>query len=140
LALFYIDNDVALQVAQLLRLAGHTAMTARDLGRERSTDDEHLLVASQLGHIFLTHNEEDFILLHDAWLRWSAGWGVVTRHAGVLIVPQGRRYGVDWHAQEIVQSVIICLEQCSPVSGQLFRRKEEGWERRMGRDWLPCPQ
>jgi hypothetical protein len=138
LAAFYIDNDVALEAAQLLRVAGHSAITARDLGRERNTDGEQLLVASQLGHIFLTHNEEDFILLHDAWIRWSAAWGVAASHAGVLIVPQGRRYGVDWRAEEIAQSVIICLQDCSPVAGQLLRRKEAGWERRVGRDWQPC--
>lgn len=135
---FYIDNDVALEVAELLRAVGHTAVTARDLGREGSTDDEQLLVASQDGRIFVTHGEHDFILLHDAWQRWSAAWGVTAYHAGILIVPQGSRYGINWAAEAITQAVIACLEQCAPVAGQLFRRKQAGWQRRVGRDWLPC--
>jgi Domain of unknown function (DUF5615) len=138
LADFYIDNDVALEVAHLLRVSGHTAVTARDMGREGDRDDEQLLVASQQGHIFLTHNETDFVLLHDAWQRWSEAWGVSAHHAGILIVPQGRRYGLDWGANEIARSVVDCLYRCSPISGRLFRRKETGWEHREGRDWIPC--
>ncbi|MGI8827131.1 MAG: DUF5615 family PIN-like protein [Chloroflexota bacterium] len=135
---FYIDNNVALEVAGFLRAAGHPAVTARDLHRETNSDDEQLLVASQHGHVFLTHNETDFILLHDAWQRWSAAWGVTAHHAGILIVPQGRRYGVDWEPEEVSEAVIACLQQCPPVAGHLFRRKEAEWERREGRDWIPC--
>lgn len=129
---------MALEVAQLLRAASHTAVTARDLGREGSTDDEHLFIASKDDRIFLTHGESDFILLHHAWQRWSEGWGVATHHGGILIAPQGRRYGINWDAEEIAQAVIACIRQCSPVAERLFRRKEAGWERRDGRDWVPC--
>jgi hypothetical protein len=128
LAEFYIDNDVALEVAHLLQVNGHTVATARDVGRERDRDDEQLLVASQQGHIFLTHNETDFVLLHDAWQRWSEAWGVSARHGGILIAPQGRRYGLNWGAEQITRSVVDCLTECSPISGRLFRRKEAGWE------------
>jgi hypothetical protein len=137
LAAFYNDNDVAVEVAELLRAAGHTAVTARDLRREGNSDDEHLLVASQHGRIFLTHNERDFILLHDAWQHWSAVWGVATHHAGILIVPQGRRYGIDWGPAEVAQVVIACLQECSPAANQVYRRKEAGWQRREGREWIP---
>jgi hypothetical protein len=34
LSAFYLDNDVALEVAELLQDVGHSAVTARDLGRE----------------------------------------------------------------------------------------------------------
>jgi hypothetical protein len=101
-------------------------------------DDEQLLVASQLGYTFLTHNESDFILLHDAWHRWSAAWGIEAGHGGIIIVPQGRRYGIEWRAKEIAPSVIACLHTCSPIAGHLFRLKEAGWQRREGKDWLPC--
>ena len=138
MAELYIDSNVALEVAEVLRAAGHTTVTARELRREGNSDDEHLLVASQHGRIFLTHNERDFILLHDAWQRWSAAWGVAVHHAGILIVPQGRRYGIDWEPEEVSQAVIACLQRCAPIAGQLFRRKETGWERREGRDWIPC--
>lgn len=140
MANFYIDNDVALEVAEFLSAVGHTAGTARAVGREGSTDEEQLLVASQGGRIFVTHSEHDFISLHDAWQRWSAAWGVAVQHAGVLIVPQGRRYGMNWAADAISPAVIVCLEQCAPVAGHLFRRKQAGWQRRVGRDWVPCRQ
>jgi hypothetical protein len=138
LANFYIDSNVALEVADRLRVASHTAVTARDLRREGNSDDEHLLLASQQGQIFVTHNERDFILLHDAWKRWSVAWGVAEKHAGVLVVPQGRKYGTDWGAEQIVRAVMACLQQCPPVTGGLFRYKGAGWERREGRDWVPC--
>jgi hypothetical protein len=138
LAELYIDSNVALEVAEFLRTAGHIAVTARQLGREGNTDNEHLLVASQDGRIFLTHNEQDFILLHDAWRRWSAAWGVAAHQAGILIVPQERRYGIDWRPEAVSQAVISCLQQGSPVAGYLFRRKEAGWGRRVGRDWILC--
>jgi predicted nuclease of predicted toxin-antitoxin system len=84
LAAFYIDDDVALEVARLLHVSGHAAVTARDIGREGDRDDEQLLVASQQDHIFLTHNEADFVLLHDAWQRWSNAWGVSARHSAAF--------------------------------------------------------
>jgi len=138
LADFYLDNDVALEAAELLRDAGHTAVTVRDLGREGDADDEHLLIASQQGRIFVTHNEGDFVLLHDAWQRWSAAWEAAAHHAGVLIVPQGARYGLDWTPAAVAQAILDCLQQCSPAANQLYRRKEAGWQRRVGRDWVPC--
>ena len=138
MATFSSDNNVALEVADLLRAAGHAAVTARDLGLEGASDDEQLLVASRQGRIFVTHNERDFILLHDAWQRWTEARGVADRHAGILIVPQGTRYGVDWGATRIAQELITGLHRCRPVANELFRRKEAGWERRVGKGWSPC--
>lgn len=89
MASFYTDHNVALQVALLLRQAGHTAVTARDLGLERAGDDVHLLMAAQHGWMLVTHNRQHFILLHDAWLRWFHAFEVSVRHAGVLLPPHG---------------------------------------------------
>lgn len=138
MASFYVDNDVAQEVAGLLSSDGHSVVTARDLQREADTDDEQLLVAAESGRVFLTHSERDFVLLHDAWRRWSAAWGVSARHSGIVIVPQGIRYGIDWDAEEITRAVVRCLQQCTPVAGRLLRRKEGGWQRREGRDWVAC--
>lgn len=89
MASFYTDHNVALQVALLLRQAGHTAITARDLGLERAGDDAHLLVAAPHGWILITHNRQHFLLLHDAWRRWLQVFGVSAMHAGILIPPHG---------------------------------------------------
>lgn len=46
-------------------------------------------MAADAAATFVSHNAKDFRLLHDAWLRWSAAWGVARSHGGILIVPQG---------------------------------------------------
>lgn len=73
---FYTDHNVALRVAVELRSFGHLVATARERGRERAGDDEQLLVATLYAEILLSHNEKDFVLLHDARLRWSRAWNV----------------------------------------------------------------
>ncbi|MDQ2741137.1 MAG: DUF5615 family PIN-like protein [Chloroflexota bacterium] len=126
--------------SRLLRAAGHDAVTAHDLRLSDATDDLHLLTAAQQGRIFVTHNENHFVLLHDAWLRWTAAWGISADHAGVVVVPQGTRYGVDWDAAHIAEELLACLQYCTPLTNGLFRRKAAGWERRQGRDWIPSRQ
>jgi len=83
-ASFDTDHDVALQVAVLLREHGHMALTARAIGLERAGDHEHLLTAAQRGWILVTHNRQDFFLLHDAWRRWFQVLNVSVVHAGIL--------------------------------------------------------
>lgn len=139
LAAFYLDHAVAREVAVLLRAAGHGASTAREFRSERATDDEQLLIAAERGQIFITHNESDFILLHDAWQRWRAAWSVRREHSGILIVPQGRKYGIDWAPAQIAQEVLRCLQDGGPLANRLYRYKQTGWEHREGHDWIPCP-
>jgi hypothetical protein len=62
----------------------------------------------------------------------------VAHHAGILMVPQAKKYGVDWRAEEIALSVIVCLQQCSLIAGHPLRCTDAGWEGRAGRDWLSC--
>lgn len=138
MAAFYTDNDVALSAVDLLAAAGHAAVGARDLRFEYASDDEQLLVASQQRRTLVTHNERDFILLHDAWQRWSGAWGIRIPHAGILILPQGTRYGVLWDAERITQAILDCLARCQPIANEVLRWKGEHWQRRRGRDWIPC--
>ena len=90
MATFAADENFAAPLARLLRAAGHDVATARDLGLVSAPDDKVLLTAAEQGRILLTHNSADFLLLHRAWLRWPAAWGLqpVPRHAGILAVPQ----------------------------------------------------
>ncbi len=71
MAEFYLDHNVARELAEHLCHAGHAARTARDLGTERASDDAHLSLAARSGWILVTHNAKDFVLLHAAWHRWS---------------------------------------------------------------------
>lgn len=133
----YLDNDVTLKASVFLRAAGFEVEATRDLGRENASDEGRLLYAAQHGWAFVTHNEADFTLLHDAWQHWATAWGVVERHAGILIIPQGRKYGIDWRAARIAEEIARCLQINASLTNALFRRKEDGWQRRSGKDWTP---
>ena len=88
---------------------GPDVLLASDLGMERATDDEQLLVAANLNRILVTCDRKDFILLHDAWHRWSAAWNVVAHHAGILVIPDlwtRERATVELHAYVETRSFI----------------------------------
>jgi hypothetical protein len=88
LADFYFDHNVAFEIATALRVRGHGVVTARDMQLERAYDPEHLFVAAARRWVLVTHNKNDFILLHRAWRYWSGAWGTERQHGGVLIIPE----------------------------------------------------
>ncbi len=121
MAAFYLDHNVALQVVRLLARAGHTAISTRSLGRQRADDDEQLLLAAQHRWIVATHNEDDFELLHKAWLRWSHAWNVSPTHAGVLILEHVPPPDI---AQALLQLTIYGW----PLTNHLYKwSKTRGW-------------
>ena len=121
----YTDQPVALEVAEILRADRHHVVTTRDLGREGATDDAQLLTAAQLGLVLLTHDIADYVLLHDAWRRWSTAGGVVPRHAGILITPQ------RWPPSQIADEVNRFLNTGPVLSNELYRwLPGTGWTRR----------
>jgi len=89
-ASLYLDHNVRRETANRLRAEGHDVLRTRELRAERANDDEQLLIAAERGRILLSHNRKGFELLHDAWQRWSAVWGVVAVPAGILVIPQPR--------------------------------------------------
>lgn len=88
MASIYADHNASRDLTALLRGRGHDVVRTRDLGLDRATDGLQLLTAATFGRVFLTYNERDFVLLHDAWLRWSAAWQVAPTHVGIIILPQ----------------------------------------------------
>lgn len=120
------DQPVALEVAAMLRIRGHRAFTTRDLGHLGATDDPQLLTAAELGLVLLTHDVEDYVLLHDAWRRWSAAWSVLPRHAGILIAPQ------RWPTLQIADEVSWFLNVGPQLTNELYRwLPASGWTRRV---------
>lgn len=89
LARLYLDEDFSFDIAHRLQGHGHDVATVRDLGLAGASDGTHLLKAEQERRLLISHNGDDFYLLHDAWLRWFQAHAPppVPRHAGVLIVP-----------------------------------------------------
>ena len=123
----YFDHAVSADVARLLRYRGHYTVTARDIGMDSAKDDVHLLLAWQRGWIFVTHDEGDFTLLHDAWRRWAQAWQVapIPQHPGILIIPQ------PWPAPDPAQELGRFLQSSPPLANELYRyRRTRGWERR----------
>ncbi|MBI3976674.1 MAG: DUF5615 family PIN-like protein [Chloroflexi bacterium] len=122
---FYVDHNVAREIAVRLQLAGHQARTAQDQGLERAGDDEPLFTAAQWGWILLTHNARDFHLLHDAWRRWSHGWQVSARHAGILILLP------PISPMQAVETIAALLQSGQPLPNELHTwRPRQGWMRR----------
>lgn len=93
---------------------GHTARTALDLGLAHAGDDEHLLIAAQNGWILVSHNRKDFNLLHDGWRRWSAAWGVIALHGGILIIPQ------SWPAKRTASEIDSFIQTGVLLANQLY--------------------
>jgi hypothetical protein len=59
----YLDEDVNVLVADLLRGRGFVATTTRDEGQLGASDAVQLAHAVSLGRTFLTHNRADFEVL-----------------------------------------------------------------------------
>lgn len=59
-ARLYLDEDVPVQVAEILRGYGYDVRTARDEGMLGTNDAEQLAYAAERGLVFVTHNRTDF--------------------------------------------------------------------------------
>jgi predicted nuclease of predicted toxin-antitoxin system len=57
----YLDEDVDVLVADLIRARGFTASTARDVGNLHEDDDEQLAHAADNQLAFVTHNRADIV-------------------------------------------------------------------------------
>lgn len=78
----YLDEDVEVVLAEIVRSRGFDAITARDADRhQRSlTDAEQPAFAVQQGRAIVTHNRDDFEKLHALYLAQGR------THAGIIIV------------------------------------------------------
>lgn len=106
----------------------HDVVTTQQLGRARARDAEQLLIAAQQRRTFITHNGDDFVLLHEAWRIWSRSWRLapLPLHAGILIIPQSPHLGHEQAAREVDKLV----RAGSPLANELFTwRHARGWSR-----------
>ncbi|MBI3971844.1 MAG: DUF5615 family PIN-like protein [Chloroflexi bacterium] len=121
----YLDHNVPRQADGLLRQNGHAVWTSRQIHRERATDDEQLLVAVTQGWTIVTNNARDFVLLHDAWHRWSQAWHVTPRHSGILITRQ------TWDGHRVAAEVSMFLALDVDTANELYQwHGDLGWVRR----------
>ena len=75
----YLDEDVSVVAAAILRARGFVAVTARDTGQLGRTDAAQLTFAADAGTILLSHNRVHFERLHREWLEGGRP------HAGIII-------------------------------------------------------
>jgi predicted nuclease of predicted toxin-antitoxin system len=80
----YIDEDVDILVAELVRARGFSATTTRDIGGLANTDEEQLDFAVSQQLTMLTHNRLDFERLAAQYvLEGKTHFGIIlaTRHS-----------------------------------------------------------
>jgi hypothetical protein len=122
----YADRNIRRDVRLGLRTLGHAVTTTDELGLDRATDDLQLLTAAERGLILLTNNERDYALLHDAWHRWSAAWGVEPRHAGIIVPKQA------WSFERTTTEVGRLLDSGVDFTNALYQwHGALGWIRRV---------
>lgn len=94
----YLDEDVDVLVADLLRSQGFGATTTRDVGHIEWADDDQLAYAAAHGMAILTHNRGDF--QRQAEFYFAQG----VPHAGIIIA-------VRRSPQEVVRRLMLILNQ-----------------------------
>lgn len=94
----YLDEDVDVLVAELLRAYGFSVRTARDAERLQISDAEQLAYAVRQGKAFLTHNRADFEKLARDY--FASG----QHHCGIILAVRRTPY-------EIVRRLLHLLNQ-----------------------------
>lgn len=92
----YLDEDVNVLVADLLRARGFDAITARDAGQLRATDAVQFTYAISQARTLVTHNRADFEELIQSY--FNSG----QMHYGVILA-------VRRSPQEIAQRLLAIL-------------------------------
>jgi predicted nuclease of predicted toxin-antitoxin system len=103
----YLDEDVSVFVAQLLRPHGFDVLTTKDAQKLGSTDAAQLRYAATQRLTLLTHNRVDFERLHTEALQDQKP------HAGILIANDGRR-----SRQGICHAQARLIDDCVPQAGR----------------------
>src|SRR5438876_5249902 len=84
----YLDQDVPVQLAGMLRAQGVDVVTTLEAGALGQSDAQQLDDAVAAGRVLVTHNRLDFEQLHAEYL--TAG----RRHWGIIIASQRQHLGL----------------------------------------------
>jgi len=84
----YLDEDVDLLVARLLRARLHDAITAGEAGQSGRSDPEQLAFAVSQRRAIITHNRRDFLPLAQEYAARSQ------HHYGILLAVRRSPYDV----------------------------------------------
>lgn len=75
----YLDEDVNVLVAALLRARGFDVQTTRDAGRLTASDEDQLTYAAAQDRALLSHNRADFESLHRQYMESGQ------HHSGIIL-------------------------------------------------------
>jgi len=92
----YLDEDVDVLIADLLRARGFQAMTTQEVGQLGNSDEEQLAYAVNQQKTFFTHNRIDFERIAEEYLATSR------EHHGIII-------GVRRQPYEIARRLLAIL-------------------------------
>ena len=106
----YLDEDVSVFLAQLLRPHGFEVLTTREAKNLGCSDTAQLQFATARQHAILTHNRCDFEHLHEAALRDQQP------HTGILIAS---RRASDFELARRIMTVLDTFT-AEEVTNQLF--------------------
>jgi hypothetical protein len=132
LARLYLDEDFSFDIARHLQGYGHDVVTVRGLRSAGASDGTHLLRAAQDHRLLVTHNGDDFYLLHDAWLCWFRALipPPPPVHAGILVVPQPVPKTGYWLPDYGAGEIDAFLSRGSPLTNRFFAWTPAGWMER----------
>jgi hypothetical protein len=125
----YLDENVDRLLIALLRAVGIDVVYSRDVFPSGTSDHLHLLTAAQTRRILVTHDKEDFRLLHFAWHDWFAAFEVLPRprHAGILRLPQSPTLATR-QAAHLLQTLLVDAPE-DVISDRLLEWSPmQGWE------------
>jgi predicted nuclease of predicted toxin-antitoxin system len=94
----YLDEDVDVLLAKLLRSREYDVLTTRDAGQNRRSDPEQLAFAVSQGRAIVTHNRDDYAELARAYA--EAG----QQHFGIILAARRSPYA-------IAQRLLVILDQ-----------------------------
>jgi hypothetical protein len=103
----YLDEDVDVLIATLLRSRGYEATTALEAGKLQLSDAEQLAFAAIAGFVILTHNRLHFESLAAECLADGR------QHAGIIIAVRRPAY-------EIARRLLVLLND---ISADEFRNQ-----------------
>jgi hypothetical protein len=123
-AQFFLDNNVTGALHALLVGDGHTMFTSRGEGIASGDDITQVLAATDRDAICVTHDTEDFLLVHRTWLALAARWQQADEHAGIIVLPQEGESELHRYLADFVQSR-------RPTRNIYWRyRPSDGWTQR----------
>ena len=96
----YLDEDVSVLVAELLRARGFGVETTREAGRMSTRDEDQLTYAVSRRRALLTHNRDDFARLAGEY--FASG----RQHYGVIIA-------VRRPPHELVRRLLVILNKAT---------------------------